>query len=155
MAKFLILSGFLPEICWEKVAKEIFFSCFRFYVWPGFWTVALCLISWRTTYKHSCQINYASNRQMLVKKSSKLSKTFIDIIERLLRNFFMAGLFTSRVFARNLLKESCRKNIFFIFRFDAWHEIRTRGFTSNKPIHYLVDYVDIENHQQYAISKCL
>ena len=34
--------------------------------------------------------------------------------DRFLRNFFMAGLFHLRVFARNLLKASCRRNIFHI-----------------------------------------
>ena len=35
-------------------------------------------------------------------------------IDRLLRNFLMAGLFTLRVFARNLLRGSRRRNIFHI-----------------------------------------
>ena len=41
--------------------------------------------------------------------------------DRFLRNFFMTSLLTLRVFARNLLRENGRKNIFFffIFRFDA------------------------------------
>ena len=30
-----LLSEFLPEICSEEVAEEIFFSYFRFDVWPG------------------------------------------------------------------------------------------------------------------------
>ena len=34
-----------------------------------------------------------------------------------LRNFFMAVLFTLRVFARNLLRGSRRRNIFFIYHF--------------------------------------
>ena len=37
----------------------------------------------------------------------------------LLRNFFIAGLFTLRVFARNLLRGIRRRNIFFISRFDG------------------------------------
>ena len=40
--------------------------------------------------------------------------------DRFLRNFFMAGLFTRRVFAKNLLKGNRRRNIFFfISSFDA------------------------------------
>ena len=40
--------------------------------------------------------------------------------EDFLRNFFMAALFTLRDFARNLLRENRRRNIFFIiFRSDA------------------------------------
>ena len=49
--------------------------------------------------------------------------------ERFLRNFFMAGLFTLRVFAGNLQWGNRRGNFFFfffIFRFDAWPGIRTR-----------------------------
>ena len=38
---------------------------------------------------------------------------------RFLRTFFMADLFTLRVFARNLLRVNSGRNIFFIFRFDA------------------------------------
>ena len=34
--------------------------------------------------------------------------------DRFLRNFFMAGLFTLRVFARNLLRGNRRRNIFHI-----------------------------------------
>ena len=33
--QFYLLSEFLPEICWEEVAEEIFFFYFRFDVWPG------------------------------------------------------------------------------------------------------------------------
>ena len=44
----------------------------------------------------------------------------------------MASLFTSRVFARSLLRGNCRRNIFFcIFRFDVWDT--NPSFTSNKP----------------------
>ena len=34
-----------------------------------------------------------------------------------LRNYFMAGLFIFRIFARNLLGTCCRRNIFFIYPF--------------------------------------
>ena len=45
-----------------------------------------------------------------------------------LRNLFMAGLFTPRVFERNLLRENSRRYIFFfIFRFDVWPGIRTQA----------------------------
>ena len=46
---FYLLSEFLPEICWEEVAEEIFFV-FRFDVWPGTRTLAFRLISQHTTY---------------------------------------------------------------------------------------------------------
>ena len=36
--------------------------------------------------------------------------------DRFLRNFFMAVLFTLRVFARNSLRGNCRRNIFFSIR---------------------------------------
>ena len=42
-----------------------------------------------------------------------------------LRKSFMAGLFTLRVFARNLLRGNCRRNIFFLFRFNVQPIIRT------------------------------
>ena len=59
--------------------------------------------------------------------------------DRFLRNFFMAGLFTLRVIARNLLGGSRRRNIFFfIFRFDDWLGIRIQAFASNKPTHYIL-----------------
>ena len=53
-----------------------------------------------------------------------------------LRNFFMAILFTLRVFARNLLREEVAEEIFFIFMFlmtDLGYE--PRHFVSNKPAH--------------------
>ena len=34
---FVLLSKFLPEICWEEVPEEIF-SYFRLDVWSGIWT---------------------------------------------------------------------------------------------------------------------
>ena len=47
---------------------------------------------------------------------------------RLLRNFFTAGLFTLRVFARNLLREHRRRDIYFFrFHFDVQPGIRTRA----------------------------
>ena len=59
--------------------------------------------------------------------------------------FFMAVLYTLRIFARNLLRESRRRNIFlFYFIFDDWPGIRTQAFGSNKPTHYLLDHGDFE-----------
>ena len=46
---FYLLSEFLPEICWEEIAKEILFV-FRFDVWPGTRTLTFRLISQHTTY---------------------------------------------------------------------------------------------------------
>ena len=55
--------------------------------------------------------------------------------------FFMAGLFTLRVFATNLLSgNSRRKNFFFIFSFWCLTWYTNLGFTSNKPTYYLLDY---------------
>ena len=54
--------------------------------------------------------------------------------DRFLGNFFMAGLFTLRVFARNLLKGYRRRNTFrILFRCLAWGS--NPGFSSNKPAH--------------------
>ena len=47
--QFYLLTQFLPEICWEEVAGQIF-SYFRFYVCPGVWTLGLRLISQHLTY---------------------------------------------------------------------------------------------------------
>ena len=45
----LLSEFFLPEICWEEIAEEIFFV-FCFDVWPGERTLTLRLISQHTTY---------------------------------------------------------------------------------------------------------
>ena len=67
---------------------------------------------------------------------------------------FMAGLFTLRAFARNLLRGSCRKNIFSHFIFDNRPGTRTKAFASNKPTHYILDHVTagIENQSRTCIS---
>ena len=49
MADLYLLSEFLPEICEEEIAEEIFFV-FRFDVWYGTQTLAFRLISQRTYY---------------------------------------------------------------------------------------------------------
>ena len=61
-------------------------------------------------------------------------------MHRFLRNLFMAGLFTLRASARNLLRESCRRNIF------AFPRIRSRN-----TILYLLDYCDF---QQNCTTQC-
>ena len=59
--------------------------------------------------------------------------------DRFLRNYFMAGLFTLIVFARNLLRGNRRKNTFrILFWCLAWDS--DPGFTSNKPKYYLLDH---------------
>ena len=60
--------------------------------------------------------------------------------DRFLRNFFMAGLFIFRDFARNLLRVSFRRNIFSYFILDGWPGIRTHVFGSNKPTPYILDH---------------
>ena len=60
-----------------------------------------------------------------------------------LRNFCMAGLFTLRVFAINLLRWSRRRNIFHISFFYDWPGMRTQAFASNKPTHYILDQGDL------------
>ena len=52
--------------------------------------------------------------------------------DRFLGNFYLAGLFTLRVFDRNLL-------IYFsYFIFDDWPGIWTQAFASKKPTHYII-----------------
>ena len=45
--RFILLSEFLSEICWEEIGLEIFFFffIFRFAIWPGIPTRALLLIT--------------------------------------------------------------------------------------------------------------
>ena len=62
--------------------------------------------------------------------------------DRFWRNFFMVGLFTLRVIARNLVKENDRRNTFCIlFWCLAWSS--NPGFMSNKPhnLLYCGDYM--------------
>ena len=56
--------------------------------------------------------------------------------DRFLRSFFIAGLITLRVFARNLLKESRRRNIF-IFSFCCLTWSLNSGLASTKPTNTL------------------
>ena len=57
-----------------------------------------------------------------------------------LRNFSWQFLFTLRVFARNLLKGNRRRNTFRIsFYCLVWDS--NSGFSSNKPTHYLLDWL--------------
>ena len=58
--------------------------------------------------------------------------------DRFYKKFFMAILFTIRVFARNLLRGNCRRNIFF-----SYFALIDHGPMSNKPTHYLLDYGDL------------
>ena len=72
----------------------------------------------------SALISYMSGRTYSLTSSPSL---------RFLRSFFVAGLFTLRVFTKNLLKGNCRRNIFFFpisFWWLIWHT--KPSFTSNK-----------------------
>ena len=53
------LSKFLPDICWEVVAEEIYFSvfCFAKDVWPGVWPVSWRLKRKHTTYKTKASVH--------------------------------------------------------------------------------------------------
>ena len=58
---------------------------------------------------------------------------------------FRQDFFTLRSFVRNLLWGNSRRNIFFFFHISFWSlgpGIRTRAFTSNMLIQYLLDYGD-------------
>ena len=67
----------------------------------------------------------------------------IDSEQDFLRNF-MAILFAHSVFGRNLLRGTRRRNTFCIlFWCLAWGS--NLAFTSNKPIHYLLDHGDFKN----------
>ena len=58
---------------------------------------------------------------------------------RFLRNCFMEGLFTLKLFDRNLLRINRRNNICFHISFCCLTWDTNPGFTSNKPKHYLLD----------------
>ena len=56
---FYLLSGFIPENCWEKVAGKILYKTFLFgYIWPGVWVEALCLRNQHTTTPSCALKNY-------------------------------------------------------------------------------------------------
>ena len=59
-----------------------------------------------------------------------------------LRSFFMAILLALKVFIRNLLRGSCQRRNIFILSFLCLTWDLNSGLTSNKPIHYLLDYGD-------------
>ena len=67
----------------------------------------------------------------------------------------MAILFTLRVFARNLLRGNRRRNTFHIL---FWCLARgsNPGFSSNKPIHYLLDHGDFLNQifRRNTVTLC-
>ena len=56
--------------------------------------------------------------------------------ERCLRNFSDRFIFCPSFCQKSAERESSKK-IFSLFCFDAWPEIQTRAFTSNKPTYYL------------------
>ena len=65
----------------------------------------------------------------------------VDSERQIFEKLFMAILFTLRVFARNLLRGSRRRNTFCIlFWCLAWGS--NPGFSSNKPTHHLLDHGD-------------
>ena len=52
----------------------------------------------------------------------------VDSERQIFEKFFMAILFTLRVFARNLLRANRRRIILFVFCFDVWAGARTLAF---------------------------
>ena len=56
--------------------------------------------------------------------------------------FSCQGLFTLRVFARNLLRGNRRRNTFFCISFWCLAWDSNPGFSSNKLTHYLLDHGD-------------
>ena len=64
----------------------------------------------------------------------------------------MKDLFlVSRVFLRNLLRESRQRNSFFIFRFDAWSGIRTRALRLIRP-HTIYTATSINQYNPYSYN---
>ena len=60
----------------------------------------------------------------------------------------MAGLFTLRVFARNLL--IAEEFFFSYFCFDAFSWNANTGFASTKPTQYVLDNDDIIRHNTFS-----
>ena len=69
----------------------------------------------------------------------------VDFERAIFEKLFKANLFTLGVFARNLLREIRRRNIFFHFSFSCLTWYTNPSFTSNKPTHYLLDYGDFRS----------
>ena len=70
--------------------------------------------------------------------------------DRFMRNFFMAILFALRLFARNLLRGSRRRNIFIFWYWCLTWDLNL-GLTSYKPTHYLLDHDDLNTTRVYKI----
>ena len=66
--------------------------------------------------------------------------------DRFLRNFFMTGLFTLRVFARNLLSGNRRRNIVF-----SWFLLMPDLGYEPWPKHYLLEYGDFNKSLELNI----
>ena len=138
-----LLSEFLPEICWEESAKEMLFV-FRFDVWPGIRTQALWLsIRFLLLFRHWHDIIHIhtyiiGHYNSLIRITAQLftlimryalilyqyvSEWALTLNDRFLRTFFMAGLFTVRVFTTDLLGENRRRNISFFSYFVSYNII--------------------------------
>ena len=79
--------------------------------------------------------------------------------DRFIEKLFMAILFPPRIFVRNLLRGSRRRNIF-IFSFWCLSWDLNSDLTSNKPTHYLLYYRDFSDtmaepnfHQDTCLCK--
>ena len=70
---------------------------------------------------------------------------------RLFKKLYLEIYCALRVFARNLLGRSHRRNIFDILIFNVEHGVWTAAFTSNKPKHYLLHHSDF----MIIIGKCI
>ena len=125
-----LLPDFLPEIYWEEIAEEIFFFHISFLslTWdmnPGFpfnkptyylldykhnWSLQpFSQVYWRSFSHHlRCVcVNFIYKWRDL--KSTPNYRFF--------EKYFIAGLFTPRVFNRNLLRGNRRRNIFYFSYF--------------------------------------
>ena len=76
----------------------------------------------------------------------------VDSEWRVIWETFHDNLFTVRVFARNLLRWSRRKNIFSHFRFDVWPGVWTEA---NKLTHYLIEHGDVDDYVYRDLTRRL
>ena len=83
------------------------------------------------------EVKEKSKHELLAIPKCRFQKCFETFKKR-----FMAILFTLKVFARNLLRGSCRRNIFHISFWMTDLGYEPQAFVSNKPTHYILKHGD-------------
>ena len=118
-------SQFWLKGCNDKLCMWIWFMC------------GSRLLSWLIKYWH---LQPFSQDYGLVSYTTHVVCVKFIIEWRFSRNFVMAGLFTYRVFVRNLLSRESQRNIYILFWCLIWDT--NPSFTPNRTTHYLLDYLE-------------